>query len=284
MIRMKKTLNYITVKHFAAAFFLVAALLQGKLRQYVAGGLLLIICIYSLIAYFVNHKGEKQKRSKGFLKSQQPKQTTLSSAPAAAAPPVNHQPRVAQSSFPVNAQVTMLRHINFRITEKLHRAGYSEATWSWCCNAPLDVVMKNGTARIRTFETGDKNYADVSFLPNGHVKISMMQIEELDQPQPDDATNTNKDSSILDLSNWYELTASQKIRDMIDEIAARGNRKLFLNENGELFIVQNGQKKVLSKLGFMPEKSRWKELTPLFADDDIVAAVGNEALTLTWNS
>lgn len=265
---MKKGQGKIHVKHLFVAIIIASAILQGQYRDWAVFSILAIFFLYNTAVHFF----PKWRRVK-LLKPQPAEKQKPSPQPL--------PPKPVQQTIPLDFQVIMLRHINFRITEKLHGAGYADASWHWCCKSPLTSVLKCGAARIRTFDTGDKNYADVLFSANGRISIRLMQIEELESGGTAAAT---KEARASDLGSWYDVMASRTICKTIDEVAACGNRKLFINESGEVYIVQNGQKNVQCKIASMPEKEKWQELIPLFADDDIAASINKDALVLSWKS
>ncbi len=191
--------------------------------------------------------------------------------------------RMVIPEVPSNYKQVMLRHINYRITQKLQGA-FPGATWSWGCNNPADVAAEGGVARIRTFGTGDFNFADVAFAQNGGIRLNMLQVFALDGAQkPIAATGSaSSDPDSLNVAEWYDLSASCVIRATIDEVFTRGYQSLYIDESGEVYIKEGDQNVKQGKLSFMPGKKLWPDLVPCFADDDILVTVGDDELALSW--
>ena len=146
------------------------------------------------------------------------------------------------------------------------------------------VVLRGGIARIRTFGTGDNNYAEVQFEQSGSIRVNMLQLYELGaekKPAPADKAKA-ADPDAVDLHEWYDLSASSAIRATIDEVYTRGYKTLYIGESGEVYVKENDQNVKQGKLSFMPGKKLWPDLVPCFADDDIIATVGDDEMTLTW--
>lgn len=282
-------LKFISANTLAVLLFLSIALLKGNVGQFTVLGILAVWGAYNLFVLF-RHRWAKNRQSGAKPAApvnrpahKPPVQAAIPAlAPAVqvvAAPPQ----RMVIPEVPSNYKAVMLRHINFRITQKLQGA-FPGATWSWCCENPADIAASGGIARIRTFRTGDNNFAEVQFEQNGSIKVNMLQLQALGEdkkPKPA-ADGKAMDADAVDLHEWYDLSASSVIRATIDEVYTRGYKTLYIGESGEVYVKENDQNVKQGKLSFMPGRKLWPDLVPCFADDDIMATVGDNEMALTW--
>lgn len=278
---MKKGFRYISVNGVALLLLAVVALIRNNTIQTIALCAAGLCMLYNLIV-FLRPRWPAKNQGKGTQptpSAQRPPQNS-----AAATVPQAPVQRMIVPEINANYKAVFLRHVNCRITQKLQGA-FPGATWSWRCDNPADIAAGGGIARIQTFNTGNNNFAEIVFEQSGNFKISMLQMQELgklDVSTSTPTTDATKDPDSVDLRDWYELSASSAIRATIDEVNTRGYLSLHIDESGEVFIVENQQHIKQGKLNFMPSKKLWQDLVPLFADDDIQAAVADEFMTLTW--
>ena len=162
----------------------------------------------------------------------------------------------------------MLRHINFRITEKLQGA-FPSATWRWETAKPLEQAVKGGSARIRLSGVPDWNFADVLFERSGRIRLEMLSLRPLD-------------SDSVNLRDWYDLSASAVVRATIDEVYTRGYQELRIAEDGALYVLEQQEQVGQGRLPYLPGKKLWADLVPLFEEDDITATVEEDSILLTW--
>ena len=282
-------LKFISANTLAVLVLLCVAFLRGDVGSFTVLGILVAWGVYNLFVLF--RPRWAMKRQDGMKPAapvkRPPQKPSVQAAPPAPAPAVQviaaSPQRMVIPEVPSNYKQVMLRHINFRITQKLQGA-FPGATWSWCCDNPADIAAGGGIARIRTFGTGDNNYAEVHFEQSGSIRVNMLQLYELgveNKPAPADKAKA-ADPDAVDLHEWYDLSASSAIRATIDEVYTRGYKTLFIGESGEVYVKENDQNVKQGKLSFMPGKKLWPDLVPCFADDDIIATVGDDEMTLTW--
>lgn len=176
----------------------------------------------------------------------------------------------------------MLRHINFRITEKLQGA-FPSAVWRWETEKPLEQAMKGGSARIRLSGVPDWNFADVLFERSGRIKLEMLSLRPLEEVGQQETKSTPAaDGDAVNLRDWYDLSASAVVRATIDEVYTRGYRELRIAEDGALYVLEQQEQVGQGRLSYLPGKKLWADLVPFFEEDDITATVEEDDILLTW--
>ncbi len=100
----------------------------------------------------------------------------------------------------------MLRHINFRITEKLQGA-FPSAVWRWETAKPLEQAVKGGSARIRLSGVPNWNFADVLFERSGRIRLEMLSLRPLEEMQKPakEGPVADGDPDSVNLQNWYVI-------------------------------------------------------------------------------
>lgn len=264
-------LKFISANTLAVLLFLSIALLKGNVGQLTVLGILAVWGAYNLFVLF-RHRWTKNRQSGAKpaapvnnRPAQKPPVQAAPSAPAPAVQVVAAPPqRMVIPEVPSNYKAVMLRHINFRITQKLQGA-FPNATWSWCCENPADIAASGGIARIRTFGTGDNNFAEVQFEQNGSIKVNMLQLHALGEDKKPKPAGEGKaaDPDAVDLQEWYELSASSVIRATIDEVYTRGYKTLYIGESGEVYVKEDDQNVKQGKLSFMPGRKLCRTWSPV---------------------
>lgn len=207
-------------------------------------------------------------------------QPAPASRPAAAAQPP--KPAAAKPQ-PIDPEMegVMIRHINFRITEKLQGA-FPSAVWRWETEKPLEQAMKGGSARIRLSGVPDWNFADVLFERSGRIKLEMLSLRSLEEIGRQEAKSTPAaDGDAVNLRDWYDLSASAVVRATIDEVYTRGYRELRIAEDGALYVLEQQEQVGQGRLSYLPGKKLWPDLVPFFEEDDITATVEEDDILLT---
>ena len=82
----------------------------------------------------------------------------------------------------------VLRHVNYRITDRLKTA-YPNARWEWLMRDPALFVVQGGTGRIRVYGVPKYDYADITVdqsgkLPCFSIRYSPMAIAASVFPLP----------------------------------------------------------------------------------------------------
>ena len=170
----------------------------------------------------------------------------------------------------------LVRNVNFRVTDKLKKY-YPKVTWSWDTHlSEIGGNVKN--ARIKTFNTGDYNFADVTFLPSGEINLKMQKIVELTENVENKKQNIAED----EVKEWYETCAFNVISETINEIYSQGYKSLEIADNGTIYIKEQNKDVECNKIENMLDKSLWNEFAKCLKKDDIKARVLNDRLALSW--
>lgn len=267
-----------------AMMFLIIMAFCGDAGQYLLMAATLIWLIAKVLELHRSRKKEppvQKGKAPAKPESSPAVQPAPASRPAAAAQPPKPAAAKPQAIDP-EMEAVMLRHINFRITEKLQGA-FPSAVWRWETEKPLEQAMKGGSARIRLSGVPDWNFADVRFERSGRIKLEMLSLrslEEIGQQQAKSAPAADGDA--VNLRDWYDLSASAVVRATIDEVYTRGYRELHIAEDGALYVLEQQEQVKQGRLSYLPGKKLWADLVPFFEEDDITATVEEDSILLTW--
>lgn len=254
------------------AMLVIMAFFRGPHSQWLVIGAVGAWALFILTAFIVTHsKVMKEKISK--LIAIRPKGKVKANTfivPEIADPP----------------EKILLRHVNCRITDKL-KSAYPDATWEWCEETPVKLAAKGGTGRIKTSETGEYNYADVTIDQYARIKFNMMKIVSLD-----DAVTASEGTAapvkteaepVVDVGVWYDLMGRDVLQEIITELNAHGHSYLVIKELGEVCIVDNdGHETKLEELENLPKKKWWSELAKVFCDNGLKTSVEEDRIILSW--
>lgn len=184
----------------------------------------------------------------------------------------------------------LIRQISYQITDKIKTA-YPEASWEYTRPPKVESLLNCDIFRIRTFHTGDYNFAEVSLDRHGHLKLFMMTIkdftplpgqQESNHPESGDSENSEEPSVHVDPESWYSLIGKPLLTEVIGDLQARGHQKLFINEAGEIFILNGNIPDVKDMLEHFPPKDYWAALTDIFIRDELQAREIDNTLELSW--
>lgn len=267
-----------------ATMVLIIMAFCGDAGQY----LLMAATLVWLIAKVLEWYQLRKKRIPAAKGKEPAKPAAPAAQPAPAsrpAPPVQQAQRpAAPRPQPIDPEMeaVMLRHINFRITEKLQGA-FPSAVWRWETARPLEQVVKGGSARIKVSGVPEWNFADVLFDRSGRIRLEMLSLRPIEEMGQQEAKNAPAaDDDAVNLRDWYDLSASAVIRATIDEVYTRGYRELHIAEDGTLYVLEQQEQVKQGRLSHLPSKKLWSDLIPFFEEDDITVAVEEESILLTW--
>ena len=65
-------------------------------------------------------------------------------------------------------------------------------------------------------------------------------------------------------------------------LRAKGHQRLFIEEQGDVYILNGKEPEVKGKLEHSPPKAYWPALLQVFADDELEAAETENAVEITW--
>ena len=145
-------------------------------------------------------------------------------------------------------ETLLWRQISYQVTGKL-KSAYPDATWEFTKEPNVDSLLNGNALRIRTFHTKEYNFAEVRLDRYGELVLSMMTIESL-KPK---AEPTGTDSiGQVDPQSWYTLIGKPLLSNLIGDLQARGHQKLFISENGEIFIKNGDSKEIKGTFEHFP--------------------------------
>ena len=185
----------------------------------------------------------------------------------------------------------LIRQISYQVTDKI-KAAYPDASWEYTRPIKAESLLNCDLIRIRTFHTGDYNFADVSLDQFGHLKLFMMTITDFTplpgQKNPDGAKTDHPENPAespvhVDPESWYSLIGKPLLTELIGDLQARGHRKLFINEAGEIFIFDNNNNpEIKDTFQHFPPRDYWAALTEIFHRDELKAKETGNTLELSW--
>ena len=187
-------------------------------------------------------------------------------------------------------ETLLIRQISYQVTDKI-KAAYPEASWEYTRPIKAASLLNCDIIRIRTFHTGVYNFADVSLDQFGHLKLFMMTITDFTplpgQKNPDGTKTDNPENPAeppvhVDLESWYSLIGKPLLTELIGDLQARGHQRLYINEAGEIFILNNHTPEVKDTFQHFPPRDYWATLTDIFIRDELKAKETNDTLELSW--
>ena len=187
-------------------------------------------------------------------------------------------------------ETLLIRQISYQVTDKI-KAAYPDASWEYTRPIKAESLLSCDIIRIRTFHTGDYNFADVSLDRYGHLKLFMMTITDFTplpgQKNPDGAKTDHPENPAeppvhVDPESWYSLIGKPLLTELIGDLQARGHRKLFINEAGEIFIYANNTPEIKDTFQHFPPRDYWAALMDIFTLDELKAVETNDTLELSW--
>ena len=188
-------------------------------------------------------------------------------------------------------ETLLIRQISYQVTDKI-KAAFSDASWEYTRPVKAESLLNCDIIRIRTFHTGDYNFADVSLDRYGHLKLFMMTITDFtplpgqknpDHPETDGPEPPAEPPVHVDPESWYSLIGKPLLTELIGDLQARGHQKLFINEAGEIFIFDNNNRpEIKDTFQHFPPRDYWAALTDIFHRDELKAKETGNTLELSW--
>lgn len=175
-------------------------------------------------------------------------------------------------------ETILLRQISYQITDYLQSA-YPDATWEFAEEMKLPRLLNGRPTRISTRNTGEYNFAEVSMNQYGSLHLQMLTVSALKR-KGDRAASP--DTPKVDPASWYSLIGKPFLVEMIGNLQAKGHQKLFIGEQGDVYILNGKEPEVKGKLEHFPPKAYWPALLQVFADDELEAAETENAVEITW--
>lgn len=184
-------------------------------------------------------------------------------------------------------ETLLIRQISYQVTDKI-KAAFPDASWEYIRPVKAESLLNCDIIRIRTFHTGDYNFADVSLDRYGHLKLFMMTITDFTplpgQKNPDGTKTDNPTEPPVhvDPESWYSLIGKPLLTELIGDLQARGHQKLYINESGEIFIYANNTPEIKDTFQHFPPRDYWAALMDIFTRDELKAKETENTLELSW--
>ena len=86
----------------------------------------------------------------------------------------------------------------------------------------------------------------------------------------------------VDPQSWHTLIGKPLLSNLIGDLQARGHQKLFISENGEIFIKNGDSKEIKGTFEHFPPQNYWAALTDIFIRDELNAKETEGSLELSW--
>lgn len=172
------------------------------------------------------------------------------------------------------------RQISYQITDKL-QAAFPNATWEFQKNPSMDELLCGTTIRLRTFHTGDYNFAETRMNPYGYLELQMLTIANLKKTAS--ADNENQTPS-ADPEAWYSLIGKKKLENLIGQLHAKGHHKLYINETGQIYIQNGNTPEIKDCFDYFPPRNYWDVLISIFQKDELTAEETDQALKISWGN
>ena len=86
----------------------------------------------------------------------------------------------------------------------------------------------------------------------GNLHLQMLTVSALKRKGNKDAS---PDTPKVDPASWYSLIGKPFLVEMIGNLQAKGHQKLFIGEQGDVYILNGKEPEVKGKLGAFPAES-----------------------------
>lgn len=177
-----------------------------------------------------------------------------------------------------DAEKLLWRQISYQITDKL-QAAFPDATWEFQKHPSMEQLLSGCTIRLRTFHTEDYNFAEVRMNPYGYLELQMLTISSL---KKSNIHSKEGDTPEADPESWYTLIGKVKLENLIGQLHAKGHKKLYINESGQIYIQNGDTPEIKDHFDYFPPRNYWDVLITLFQKEDLTAKETDQALELSW--
>lgn len=184
---------------------------------------------------------------------------------------------------PNSTEKTLLYHVNARITEKLQTT-YPNARWDWDINDPLSIICNNDVGKIKLFDAGEYNFANVKFLNFSAISLELMKITAFDEISTPEKVTTQETvaETKVDVDAWYTINAQSLLSEIITDLNTKGCKEIFINEDGSIYKSKNDLEPELQKIENMPEQTYWDKIVKLINDDGLKATKEEKVMQIAW--
>lgn len=196
-----------------------------------------------------------------------------------------------RSTKMTGTELSLLRQVNYRITERLEKT-YPSAAWLWAGRPSPEELASGGSWRIQLSNAEPYNFGEVSMEKNGAMSITLILAAPLRETRPvspeavpDDGADLRPEEELdrTDALTWYTEYGGDLLAGMIDDLNTQGHRKLTIHDDGEVFIETGEDRETaVDKLEWFLPRIAWPKFTELLKEDGITASEEEAGLVLTW--
>lgn len=164
------------------------------------------------------------------------------------------------------------------------RSSYANACFEWCEPKPTELIRTNGTGRIRLYNVGDFDHADITFGKDAAIRCDLLRIVPLSKTETgaDDPNNIPPNKQPIDPRIWYENSGRTVLEAMVADLNSRGHSKLTLRENGDICIQQGEELVPQEHLSNFPAKVYWPRLVEVFESNGLSAETTAQGIQVSW--
>lgn len=114
------------------------------------------------------------------------------------------------------------------------------------------------------------------------IRISGTSNADHCQPQKTVTVTDEDDVPFADPESWYSLIGKKKLENLIGQLHAKGHHKLYINENGQIYIQNGDTAEIKDCFDYFPPRNYWDILISIFQKDELTAKEKDQALELSW--
>ena len=78
------------------------------------------------------------------------------------------------------------------------------------------------------------------------------------------------------------VSVKKKLENLIGQLHAKGHHKLYINENGQIYIQNGDTAEIKDCFDYFPPRNYWDVLISIFQKDELTAKEKDQALELSW--
>ena len=173
----------------------------------------------------------------------------------------------------------ILTTLVYRATEQAPYTTDADGNKVFAEEMKLPRLLNGRPTRISTRNTGEYNFAEVSMNQYGSLHLQMLTVSALKRKGD---RSGSPETPKVDPASWYSLIGKPFLVELIGNLQAKGHQKLFINEQGDVYILNGKEPEVKGRLDHFPPKPYWAELVDVLADEELEASETEKAVEITW--
>lgn len=189
-------------------------------------------------------------------------------------------------SQPVLSNILVRRNVEQHLTAEIQKV-CPDTAWEWPSDYTLEQLFLTNKTKIHILNIDGYDEATVALTPSGAFDIQLVKIIDLSEIENGDRADSQNsaDKVKTDMELWYSMVAAQKLQNIWTGLSAKGHKRLYLDDKGQVFTLnKKGKKFLYGKLERFPAKALWEHLISCFQNDGINACIDskNNHITLKW--